>query len=242
MFRSILSQIGSFFFRYRNGLFAVTFVVLAATVRPAFFLGHQTLDLFTTGIGILCALGGGLLRILTIGLVYIRRGGRNRKVFAEDLVIDGIYAHVRNPMYLGNLLIVAGVCLIYGSHWLLAALLPLCLLIYVSIVAEEERFLTTKFGERFDAYCRSVPRFWPNLVGVLGTIGSYSFNWTRVVKKEYGTTCVLVGAVYALALWKYWFFHGLATDPTLKPIMAAPLLVLLGAYAMARFLKKSRRI
>jgi protein-S-isoprenylcysteine O-methyltransferase Ste14 len=240
--RGILSRVGYVFFRHRDGLFPLIFLVLALVVRPAYFLGNETLDLFVTGIGIVCALAGGLVRILTIGLVYIRRGGKDRKVFAENLVTDGIYAHVRNPMYLGNLLIAAGISLVSGSPWLYAGVFPLFLLIYISIVAEEERFLSSKFGDGYDAYCRAVPRFWPNLRGVQGTFGNYQFNWKRVIKKEYGTTCVLLAAVYLLVLWKYWFLHDISPDQILRPSLAVPLLILLVAYASAFFLKKTRRI
>ena len=77
-------------------------------------------------------------------------------MYAKDLVTDGIYAHVRNPMYLGNLLIAAGICLLYGSPWLYAGMFPFFVLVYVSIVAEEERFLASKFGDGYAAYCESV--------------------------------------------------------------------------------------
>jgi protein-S-isoprenylcysteine O-methyltransferase Ste14 len=238
----IMSRIGNFFFRFRNGLFPVIFLVLALFVRPAWFLGDEKLDLFVTGIGIALALAGGLVRILTIGLVYIRRGGKDYKVYAKDLVTDGIYAHVRNPMYLGNLLIAAGICLMYGSPWLYAGALPFFLLVYISIVAEEERFLASEFGDGYVAYCRSVPRFWPNFRGVSGTFGNYQFNWKRVLKKEYGTTCALLAAVYVLAVWKYSVLHGMASGEALNPVLAAPLLVLLVLYLSAIFLKKTRRI
>jgi len=238
----MLSRIGNFFFRFRNGLFPFIFLVLALFVRPAWFLGNEKLDLIATGAGIVCALAGGLVRILTIGLVYIRRGGKDYKVYARDLVTDGIYSHVRNPMYLGNLLIAAGICLMYGSPWLYAGVFPFFVLVYISIVAEEERFLASKFGEGYEDYCRSVPRFWPNLRGVSATFGNYRFNWKRVIKKEYGTTVALLAALYVLTVWKYAFLHGMTAEQVLRPGLVAPLLVLLAVYVSAMFLKKSRRI
>jgi protein-S-isoprenylcysteine O-methyltransferase Ste14 len=238
----MMSGIGNFFFRYRNALFPLIFLVTAVFIRPEWFLGNKKLDLFVTGIGIVLALTGGLVRILTIGLVYIKRGGKDYKVYARDLVTDGIYAHVRNPMYLGNLLIAAGICLLYGSPWLYAGMFPFFVLVYVSIVAEEERFLASKFGDGYAAYRESVPRFWPNLQGIYGTFGSYRFNWGRVLKKEYGTACGLLAAVYVLVLTKYWYLGGMSQDFFLRPVLALPLLVLLAAYLSALFFKKTRRI
>ena len=42
------------------------------------------------------------VRAATIGFEYVVRGGRNRQVYADHLVQGGIYAHTRNPMYLGQ--------------------------------------------------------------------------------------------------------------------------------------------
>jgi protein-S-isoprenylcysteine O-methyltransferase Ste14 len=239
---SSLSRLGYFFFRYRNGLFPVLFILLPLLVQPVWFLGSETTDLYVTGIGAVLALAGGLVRILTVGLVYIKRGGRDNRVSADDLVTDGIYAHVRNPMYLGNLLIASGICLMYGSPWLYAGVFPLFVLIYFSIVAEEERFLATKFGAAFEDYRRTTSRFLPDMRGVPGTIGNYRFNWRRVLKKEYGTTCSLLAVVYLLAVWKYGYLHGAHTDQAFRPVLAVPLLLLLAAYLYAIFLKKNRRI
>lgn len=237
-----MSRIGRFFFRFRNGIFPFVYLLLALFVRPAWFLGNAKLDLFATGTGIVLVLAGGLVRILTIGLVYIRRGGKDYKVYANNLVTEGIYAHVRNPMYLGNLLAAAGFSLMYGSPWVYAGVLPFFLLVYISIVAEEERFLASKFGKGYTDYCQSVPRFWPNLRKVSGTFANYQFNWRRVLKKEYGTTFILLAAVYVLGVAKYTLHHGTSSDLVLRPVMVVPLLVLLVFYMSAVFLKKTRRI
>ena len=53
-----MSRIGKFFFRYRNGLFPVIFLVIALFVRPTWFLGDAQLDLYATGVGTVVALAG----------------------------------------------------------------------------------------------------------------------------------------------------------------------------------------
>src|SRR5678815_5444661 len=58
--------------------------------------------------GLLIALSGQVLRAVTIGLEYIIRGGRNRQVYAEKLVTGGMFAHCRNPLYVGNFLVLVG--------------------------------------------------------------------------------------------------------------------------------------
>src|SRR5689334_6928056 len=108
---------GQFFFRFRNALFPVVLTVLLLTTRPAQLFGNETLDRFAIAAGIVLLLGGEAFRLLVIGYAYIRRGGKNREVFANQLVTRGFYCHTRNPMYVANYCMVLGPILIYGSLW-----------------------------------------------------------------------------------------------------------------------------
>ena len=80
----------------------------------------------------------------------------------RELTMTGPYAHTRNPLYLGSMLIAAGFAVALLS-W------PVALLfaggfaaIYIPVIASEERFLRVTFPE-FDAYCGRVPRLIPRL-------------------------------------------------------------------------------
>ena len=78
----------------------------------------------------------------------------------RELARTGPYAHTRNPLYLGSMLIAAGFALALMS-WLLAVVLVVGFaVIYIPVIASEERFLRSAFPE-FDSYCRSVPRLFP---------------------------------------------------------------------------------
>lgn len=80
----------------------------------------------------------------------------------RELTQTGPYAHVRNPLYLGSILIAAGFAVALLSWAVAAALASMFLLIYVPVIASEERFLRATFPE-FDDYCRRVPRLVPRL-------------------------------------------------------------------------------
>jgi protein-S-isoprenylcysteine O-methyltransferase Ste14 len=108
-----------FLFRYRNALFPAVLVTLFVLFRPRFPRESERLDLWVDALGLLVALAGQALRIVVIGYVYILRGGRDHKVYAEDLVTGGMFAHSRNPLYLGNVLILIGLFLIHGSPWVI---------------------------------------------------------------------------------------------------------------------------
>jgi len=80
----------------------------------------------------------------------------------RELTQTGPYAYTRNPLYLGSILIAAGFAVALLSWVVAAALAVMFLLIYVPVIASEERFLRATFSE-FDAYCRRVPRLIPRL-------------------------------------------------------------------------------
>jgi protein-S-isoprenylcysteine O-methyltransferase Ste14 len=80
----------------------------------------------------------------------------------RELTRTGPYAHTRNPLYLGSMLIAAGFAVALMS-WLLVVVLAFGFAaIYIPVIASEERFLRSAFPE-FDSYCRSVPRLLPRL-------------------------------------------------------------------------------
>ena len=98
----------------------------------------------------------------------------------RELTVTGPYAHTRNPLYLGSVLIAAGFAVALLSWAVAAALAVMFVAIYVPVIASEERFLRATFPG-FDAYCRRVPRLLPRLtpardVGGDGQAGAFSFS------------------------------------------------------------------
>jgi len=80
----------------------------------------------------------------------------------RELTVTGPYAHTRNPLYLGSMLIAAGFAVALES-WAMALVLATGFaLIYIPVIASEERFLRGAFPD-FGAYCRRVPRLIPRL-------------------------------------------------------------------------------
>ena len=78
----------------------------------------------------------------------------------RELTQTGPYAYTRNPLYLGSMLMAAGFAVALLS-WLVALVLAVgFVVIYVPVIASEERFLRATFPD-FEAYCRRVPRLIP---------------------------------------------------------------------------------
>jgi protein-S-isoprenylcysteine O-methyltransferase Ste14 len=78
----------------------------------------------------------------------------------QELTTTGPYAHVRNPLYLGSILIAAGFAVALESWIVGLALALMFVAIYVPVIVSEERFLRATFPA-FDDYCSRVPRLIP---------------------------------------------------------------------------------
>jgi len=104
-------------------------------------------------------LGGGAL--IWVGEQAFKRVGTNVKPWRPSLALAtaGIYAHLRNPMYLGAMLLLAGIAVALASDWLAILLVPTALLLHFGVVRREERYLEAKFGEDYRRYTASVPRY-----------------------------------------------------------------------------------
>jgi hypothetical protein len=191
-------------------------------------------------IGLAVTVLGQVIRGATIGLAYIIRGGKDKKVYAEDLVTSGIFAHCRNPLYVGNILMLAGVGILSNSLLYVVIMIPFFLFVYQAIVLAEENFLRNKFGEQFNNYCARVNRWVPNFKGVSHTFSGMHFNWKRYILKEHTTTFIWLCGIVLLLLFYYpQLTHN---DAHLRnTLLIIVLSVLAVIYALIRILKKSGR-
>ncbi len=81
---------------------------------------------------------------------------------ATALVTDGIFGWLRNPMYVGLTLILAGLAVLLASDWMLVMAVVFIAVIHFGVVKREERYLEAKFGDAYRAYKARVPRYgWP---------------------------------------------------------------------------------
>lgn len=234
--------IGNFFFKYRNWIFILFYAALFIPSWPLFsrerfgdnyYIWPITLGLFITILG-------QLIRGLTIGLAYIVRGGKEGKPYAEGLVTEGIFTHARNPLYVGNILMLLGVGILANSLFYVGIMMPIFLFIYQAIVLAEENFLRGKFGASFDAYTKKVHRWLPNLKGIGKTFASMGFNWKRWILKEHTTQFIWLIGITLLLLLNYPELTGYDKDHR-NLLLGICLGALLLVYILIRFLKKTGR-
>jgi protein-S-isoprenylcysteine O-methyltransferase Ste14 len=110
-------------------------------------------------VGIVCAVAGAWMR--TWGSAYLGVDVMSdAKMRADEVVADGPYAHLRNPLYVGGWLNTLALALLMppsGAIFTIAVLSAL----QAYTILREEAFLRAKLGEPYVAYCARVPRFLP---------------------------------------------------------------------------------
>jgi len=78
------------------------------------------------------------------------------------LVTTGIFGWLRNPMYVGGTLILAGLSIVLASDWMLVMTIVFVLVIHFGVVKREERYLAARFSDAYQHYIDTVPRYgWP---------------------------------------------------------------------------------
>jgi len=127
-------------------------------------IAYQQSNVWSLPLGLLIAVCGELIRLWAVSWA----GSETRttgKVGGTYLVINGPYAHVRNPLYVGNILIYFGLGIMSFALFPYLQIIALAFFVfqYYEIIKEEEGFLREKFGNDFDEYYKNVPRIFPRL-------------------------------------------------------------------------------
>lgn len=155
-------------------------------------------------IGFLVALMGELLRLWGVswaGSETRTTGG----VGGTFLVISGPFAHVRNPLYVGNILMYLGLGIMSMALFPYLQVLAIIFFIfqYHFIVKEEEEFLKTKFKDEYLGYLQNVPRFgWRFLPYKDNSIPQPEFILTKGLKSETRTLqAFIITALLIIIKW-----------------------------------------
>ena len=145
-------DVRQFFFKYRGytPVPLILIVIIFAKPSPRSFLG-----------GLVLMLIGEIIRFW--GVSYAGGATRTRHVGAQQLVTNGPFGHVRNPLYIGNIFMYTGAAIIahIWMPWLIFAVWILFGIQYYLIVNLEEENLHKLFGQKYLFYCKQVPRFLP---------------------------------------------------------------------------------
>jgi protein-S-isoprenylcysteine O-methyltransferase Ste14 len=230
---------GEYCFRWRSYLplvMAVLFILALAQFRYPF--GDRRLDLAWDAGCLGVALLGQIVRFFTVGFVPRGTSGRNTKgQVAEVLNTTGMYAIVRNPVYLGNFLIWFGLSLFMKSVWFTTVIILFFTIFYERIIFTEEVFLRQKFGEVFVEWAGKTPAIIPRFRNWRPP--TLPFSVKSAIKREYGTFFAIITTFTVLEV-----LAGLFTYGTLR-IEAVWVKLFVGSgvfYLAIRYLKKKTQV
>jgi protein-S-isoprenylcysteine O-methyltransferase Ste14 len=129
----------------------------ANRARPLWLIAPEPRWMFLLGLALIAA---GIL-VAIAGIVTFRRFRTAIVPFhpATMIVQSGPYAFTRNPMYLGLAIQYVGASLLLDTWWAFILLPVMLAIVDRAVIAREERYLTSAFGEVYTAYCTRVRRW-----------------------------------------------------------------------------------
>jgi protein-S-isoprenylcysteine O-methyltransferase Ste14 len=184
-----ISNQGQFLFRWRSFLPLLLLPLALAAVLESgatlqLTMGKAFEDAWEA-FSIIVSLVGVAVRVATVGFVPARTSGRNtRRQIAASLNTTGLYSVVRNPLYLGNFLIMLGVVMDLQVWWFVLLASVAFWTYYERIVCAEEIFLLRRFGREYAEWARRTPALIPNLR--LWRRPELRFSLRTVLRREYG--------------------------------------------------------
>ncbi|GMU85187.1 MAG: hypothetical protein AMXMBFR48_04290 [Ignavibacteriales bacterium] len=148
-----MSDLRSIFFKYRSYT-PIPFLLVM------FFYAES--NVYSMAAGALIVIGGELIRLW--GVTWAGSETRTTgTVGGTFLIISGPFGFVRNPLYVGNILLYLGFGVFSNAlfPYLQLGALVFFAVQYHLIVKGEEGYLRKTFGEDYEDYCKNVPRFFP---------------------------------------------------------------------------------
>lgn len=176
------------------------FVIILIAAFPRIFLRYEGIKPFDEATKVF-----GIAFILLGQIFRLSARGYKSEYFASSrrLVKTGPYALVRNPMYLGILLIGAGIVFILFQWWVAGIFLLVFIVRYISLIFEEEKKLLAVFPEDYPAYKEQVPRIFPSVAMFFEKdISEYlplKISW---IKKEIGAMLAVLLITLLIEGWQ----------------------------------------
>jgi protein-S-isoprenylcysteine O-methyltransferase Ste14 len=189
-----LRRIGGWLFRHRT-LIPQPIVLLLLLIPAGADPSGRLL-----AAGALVVAVGELLRLWAVR--HIGAISRTRSERLGPLIATGPFRLVRNPLYIGNVLVWVGFAISANLLFLVPLILALLAFEYHAIVRWEEGLLESRLGDSYRAYAAQVPRWIPRgrpIAPVVSSEAASRFSWAETLFSERGTL-IAIAAGYLL-LW-----------------------------------------
>ncbi|MFO7446737.1 MAG: isoprenylcysteine carboxylmethyltransferase family protein [Ignavibacteriaceae bacterium] len=193
-----MEKISEKFFKYRSYTPIPFVIVMMLFANP---------NIWSLIAGIIIAFIGELIRLWGVSWA----GSETRTtgtVGGSFLITSGPFGHVRNPLYVGNILMYTGLGVMSYAlfPWLQIAGLIFFIVQYYYIIKEEEGYLRKTFGDEFEKYVKNVPRFFPRISAYKsGRAQQPPFNFKAGRRSERRSFQAF--AIVALTIILIWFIR-----------------------------------
>jgi protein-S-isoprenylcysteine O-methyltransferase Ste14 len=226
---------GQFLFRFRSYIPMLVLIVLVGAFWKGLPRDSGAEDYFWRAVALCVTAAGLLLRFITIGRIPSGTSGRNTKrQKASTLNTTGTYSIVRNPLYLANGLVWAGIVLLLESPALAMIFSGVLLLYYMFVVFAEEDFLAAAFGNDYMNYAATTPALIPRL----GRWRPWNrpFSWRMMIRREHDSVFSALTGLVIVFHFQDAMAHG--GRFMLRREWLIPWLVVGCGWAIAKVLKK----
>lgn len=200
--RKTYEKQGAFLFRWRSYLPLLIGPLLLIVLFDSSYthrLFGERFDNVWEGFCIFVSLVGFIVRCLVAGYVPGGTSGRNTQTqVASVLNMTGMYSIVRNPLYLGNYLLILGLLLFTQVWWFVLVGTAIFWIYYERIIFAEEEFLSKKFGDTYAAWTAKTPVFIPKIQNWKKPILPYS--WKTLLRREHSSLFAVMSAFTALGV------------------------------------------
>jgi len=193
---------GAWLFRWRSYLpllFIPLFIIALKNGEIIEKIFGDDIGDFWESIAVIISFLGLAIRCFTVGYVPRGTSGRNtRSQVAETLNTTGAYSVTRNPLYLGNFVIMSGIVLFIQAWWLAFIVWTGFWFYYERIIFTEEAFLRSKFGSEFIDWAQKTPMIVPNLRNWHKP--NLPFSFKAILRREFHTYFAIVAAYFFIEI------------------------------------------
>jgi len=223
-------KVGNFLFKHRSFTPIPLIIFVFVIFKP---VNLQEKNILINLSGIIISFFGETIRIIAVGYSFTGTSGRETFLRADALNTTGIYAIVRNPLYMGNFLMFIGIVIAFSNVYAAFVFALFLILQYYFIILSEENFLQEKYGESYETYCRQVRRIIPTFKNYKRNRNPFSLK--KVLFKENDSIFNMLLMFLLVLLYKERIFTGQILQPFLYIIPGGILAVL---YVMIKIIKK----
>jgi protein-S-isoprenylcysteine O-methyltransferase Ste14 len=223
-------KVGNFLFKHRSFTPIPLIIVVFVIFKP---VNLEEKNILINLSGIFISFLGEIIRIIAVGYSFTGTSGRETFLRADALNTTGIYAIVRNPLYIGNFLMFTGLVLVFSNVFAVLVFAVFLILQYYFIILSEENFLKEKYGEPYEAYCRQVRRAMPTFKNYKGNQNPFSLK--KVIFKENDSIFNMLMMFLLVLLYKERVFDGRIDRPIIYIIPGG---ILAALYVMIKIIKK----